>query len=35
MVGALLLTRAVDDARLAESLRKAALKHLVAGPRPS
>jgi hypothetical protein len=29
MVGALVLARAVDDRRLSEALRKAALKHLI------
>ena len=29
MVGALMLSRAVDDARLSDAMRKAALKHLV------
>ena len=33
MVGALLLARAVDDARLSEALRKAALRHLLPGPK--
>jgi hypothetical protein len=30
MVGALLLARAVDDPRLSDALREAALKHLTA-----
>lgn len=33
MVGALVLARAVDDARLADALRKAALNHLSPGPK--
>jgi hypothetical protein len=33
MVGALLLARAVDDARLSDALREAALKHLSPEPK--
>src|SRR5205809_568125 len=32
MVGALVLARAVDDSRLSDALRKAALKHLTVSP---